>query len=51
MQSGVDLWESAGFLGMTVRCSSSVYGHHHPDYQERKPLRRSRGPDTGHETP
>jgi hypothetical protein len=30
MQAGVDEWESAGFLGMTVEMLDRVYGHHHP---------------------
>jgi integrase len=34
MQSGVDLWHAAGFLGMTVQQLEAGYGHHHPDYQE-----------------
>ena len=33
MQSGVDLWDAAGFLGMTVKQLEETYGHHHPDYQ------------------
>ncbi len=33
MQAGVNKWELAGFLGMTVETLESVYGHHHPDYQ------------------
>jgi integrase len=33
MQSGVDLWDVAGFLGMTVKQLEQTYGHHHPDYQ------------------
>lgn len=32
MQRGVDKWEAAGFLGMTVETLERVYGHHHPDY-------------------
>jgi hypothetical protein len=32
MQAGVDLWEAAGFLGMTVEMLSARYGHHHPDH-------------------
>ena len=32
MQNGADLWEAAGFLGMTVELLQG-YGHHHPDYQ------------------
>lgn len=33
MQKGVDLWDAAGFLGMTVQQLEATYGHHHPDYQ------------------
>jgi integrase len=33
MQSGANLWEVAGFLGMTVDMLQERYGHHHPDYQ------------------
>ena len=33
MQSGVDLWNAAGFLGMTVQQLENGYGHHHPDYR------------------
>ena len=33
MQSGGDLWQIAGFLGMTVEMLERVYGHHHPDFQ------------------
>lgn len=32
MQAGVDLWEAAGFLGMTVEMLSERYGHHHPEH-------------------
>jgi integrase len=35
MQAGVDLWEAAGFLGMTVKQLEDTYGHHHPDFQEK----------------
>jgi integrase len=34
MQAGVDVWEAAGFLAMTVKQLEETYGHHHPDYQE-----------------
>jgi integrase len=34
MQSGVNLWDAAGFLGMTVQQLEAGYGHHHPDYQQ-----------------
>ena len=33
MQGGGDLWQIAGFLGMTVEVLERVYGHHHPDFQ------------------
>jgi integrase len=33
MQKGVDLWDAAGFLGMTVQQLETTYGHHHPDFQ------------------
>ncbi len=29
MQAGVDKWEAAGFLGMSVEMLDRVYGHHH----------------------
>jgi len=32
MQAGVDKWEAAGFLGMTMEMLDRVYGHHHPDH-------------------
>jgi hypothetical protein len=32
MQAGVDKWEAAGFLGMSVETLDPVYGHHHPDH-------------------
>ena len=34
MQGGVNLWDAAGFLGMTVQQLEAGYGHHHPDYQQ-----------------
>ena len=33
MQNGADLWQAAGFLGMTPEMLQSRYGHHHPDFQ------------------
>lgn len=33
MQNGSDLWEAAGFLGMSPEILQRVYGHHHPDFQ------------------
>jgi integrase len=32
MQAGTDVWEAAGYLGMTVETLSARYGHHHPDH-------------------
>lgn len=32
MQNGVDKWEAAGFLGMSVEILDRVYGHHHPNH-------------------
>lgn len=34
MQNGTELWQAAGFLGMTVEQLEATYGHHHPDFQE-----------------
>jgi integrase len=33
MQNGVDIWQAAGFLGMTIEMLQDRYGHHHPDFQ------------------
>src|SRR4029077_3605360 len=33
MHNGVDLWDAAGFLGMTVKQLAENYAHHHPDVQ------------------
>jgi integrase len=35
MQAGVDRWEIAGHLGMTIEMIERTYGHHHPDFQKR----------------
>lgn len=32
MQAGTDMWEAAGYLGMTIETLSHRYGHHHPDH-------------------
>jgi integrase len=32
MRAGVDKWEAAGFLGMTVEMLHRLYGHHHPNH-------------------
>ena len=34
MQGGADLWDAAGFLGMSPEILWRVYGHHHPDFQK-----------------
>jgi integrase len=33
MQAGIDLWEAAGHLGMSVKVLENTYGKHHPDFQ------------------
>jgi len=33
MRAGTDVWEAAGFLGMTPETLINTYGHHHPDFQ------------------
>jgi integrase len=35
MQSGVDVAEAAGYLGMSPETMWDVYGHHHPAFQDR----------------
>lgn len=35
MQNGADIYELAGFLGMSVKMLNDVYGHHHPNHQKR----------------
>jgi integrase len=32
MQRGVQIWEAAGFLGMSPEVLQNHYGHHHPDF-------------------
>lgn len=34
MQAGVEPWQAAGFLGMTVEMLERTYGHHSPAYQK-----------------
>jgi integrase len=34
MQQGADLWDAAGYLGMSPEVLERVYGHHHPDFQQ-----------------
>src|SRR5215470_4235059 len=33
MQQGSDIWDAAGYLGMSPEVLERVYGHHHPDFQ------------------
>jgi len=35
MQAGIDLWEAAGSLGMSVNMLTKTYGKHSPDFQSR----------------
>jgi integrase len=35
MQAGIDPWEAAGHLGMSVDTLQRTYGHHSPDHQKR----------------
>ena len=35
MQAGVDKWEAAGFLAMTLDTLERNYAHHHPDHLRR----------------
>lgn len=34
MQAGVEIWQAAGFLGMTAEMLEKTYGHHSPSYQQ-----------------
>lgn len=34
MQTGTDVWQAAGFLGMSVEVLLNTYGHHHPDHMK-----------------
>ena len=34
MQAGVDPYEAAGYLGMSVATLMETYGHHSPDHQK-----------------
>lgn len=34
MLAGVDIWEAAGFLGMSAKMLEDNYGHHSPHFQE-----------------
>lgn len=34
MQNGIDPWQAAGYLGMSLKMLEDRYGHHHPDWQK-----------------
>ncbi|WP_371743851.1 site-specific integrase [Mangrovicoccus sp. HB161399] len=34
MQAGADIYEAAGYFGVSVETMFKVYAHHHPDHQE-----------------
>jgi integrase len=34
MQRGIDIWEAAGYVGMSAETLERVYGHHHPRHLE-----------------
>jgi len=34
MQAGTDIYQAAGYLGMSADTLLEVYGHHHPDFQK-----------------
>jgi integrase len=35
MQAGIEPWEAAGHLGMSLEMLTRVYGKHSPDFQKR----------------
>jgi hypothetical protein len=35
MQAGIDPWEAAGHLGMSIETLTRTYGHHHADFQRK----------------
>jgi len=52
MQSACDIYEAAGFLGMSAEMLERVYGHHHPDFQSAAAnATRRRAPMKSQETP
>jgi integrase len=34
MRAGVNPWDAANALGMSLEVLTKVYGHHHPDWQK-----------------
>lgn len=51
MQAGVNKWEAAGFLGMSMETLERVYGHHHPDHLSEAANAFSRRPRNVRATP
>jgi integrase len=51
MQAGVNKWEAAGFLGMSMETLERVYGHHHPDHLSEAASAFSRRPRNVRATP
>lgn len=57
MQAGTNLYEAAGYLGMSPETLWQIYGHHHPDFQseaakaigKRRRKRDQSGPQSGPE--
>lgn len=49
MQNGVEIWEAAGFLGMSEKLLRDTYGHHHPDFLRKAAagFRRRKAPKIG----
>lgn len=34
MRAGADVWDAAGYTGMTVATLEKHYGHHYPRYRD-----------------
>lgn len=51
MQNGVEIWEAAGFLGMSEKVLRETYGHHHPDFQRNAAAGFRRRRTVSNETP
>jgi integrase len=51
MQNGADLWDAAGFLGMSIQTLQQVYGHHHPKLHDTALLAIGKRPEQGANKP
>lgn len=49
MQGGVEMFEAAGFLGMSAATLEQVYGHHSPDFQKDAAAKIARRPQNAPE--